>query len=144
MRDSLRAKQKPPAARWFPCKAALLVQSVTEPLFPQPGGFEGVGVTEPGPPFDALSVTPFEEDRNVLIELDATGKETKLRREHARGSGAAGSHVSTVGVRIEQLDIGADPASWADDAVQPGRRITTVRRSAGIGLSVALISKAGS
>jgi hypothetical protein len=46
----------------------------TRGLLRQPGGLEGVGVTEPGPPFDALSVTPFEEDRNVLIELNATGK----------------------------------------------------------------------
>src|SRR4029453_15675125 len=43
-------------------------------LVGQPGGFEGVGVTEPGPRFDALPVAPCVEKRGLLIELDAAGK----------------------------------------------------------------------
>jgi hypothetical protein len=40
----------------------------------QPGGFEGLGATEPGPRFDALAVAPCEQYGGLLIEVDATGE----------------------------------------------------------------------
>jgi hypothetical protein len=48
--------------------------SLRHRLLPRPGGFEGLRVSQPSARFDALFVAPCEEDRDLLIELDAAGK----------------------------------------------------------------------
>jgi hypothetical protein len=108
-----------------------------------------------------VMLTPSLE--GTIDELDAQGIELRRIREGETGMGThrqaffrvgrpvlevveAGECARFWGVTFTTADIDATAALLGDklgrvkDAVQPGRRIATIRREAGLGLPVALIS----
>jgi hypothetical protein len=93
--------------------------------------------------------TPAGAPRQAFFRLGAEILEVVQEPEHviaARGDGGAERQARLWGLALVALDLDrtlamlGEHAGEARDAVQPGRRIATVRRSAGLAVPVALMS----
>jgi hypothetical protein len=95
--------------------------------------------------------TPAGAPRQAFFRLGATILEVVQEPDEAIARGAPDRPAFFWGLAFVAPDLGATVAGLGEDrvsevraAVQPGRRIATLRRSAGLSLPVALMTPAGS